>query len=340
MKVNSGRHRASRPHVRHLPNVEPIEKNHWGLALAVLALVVIAVWSHWSVLVGLLHTWKSNGDYSAGQLVPWAAAFLVWRERKTLKQCHLLPCWWAGIALLIFAEAVSIYGVLSFRFSLERYALVLTTGGLVLMVAGREVFRRIIWVFPFLLLMAPFPGRVHSMISEPLQRLATTASVFLLEVIVPDVSQEGNIVMLGEDLRVAVTEACSGLRMLTAFVMIAAFVAYMVKRSRWQKAALLAMSIPVAVICNVLRIFLTGVLAFYVSEKLAEKFFHDFAGLVMMPVAVLLLFGELWVMDKLIIPEVNSQRPTVISRKRTTDNETRATDKEPRTTRKTERHER
>lgn len=307
MQVNSGRHRTGRPHVRHVPNVALVGKSHWGLALAVLVLVVVAVWSHWSILVGLLYTWKSNDDYSAGQLVPLAAAFLVWRERKTLRQCHLLPCWWEGIALLIFAEAVSIFGVLSLRFALERYALALTTGGLVLMVAGREVFRRIIWIFPFLLLMAPLPGRVHSMIGEPLQRLATTASVFLLQVIVPDVSQEGNIVVLGEDLRVAVTEACSGLRMLTAFIMVAAFVAYMVKQPRWQKAALLAMSIPVAVICNALRICLTGVFMVYVSKEFAEKFFHDFAGLVMMPIAVLLLFAGLELMDRLVVPKTVTQ---------------------------------
>jgi exosortase len=314
MKVNPAHHRTCRPHVRHLPNGELTEKSRWGLALAVLVLGAVAVWSHWSTLVGLLNPWKRNDDYSAGLLVPLAAAFLVWRERKTLTQCHLLPCWREGIALLVFAEAVSIYGVLSLRFSLERYALVLTTGGLVLMVAGREVFRRIVWVLPFLLLMVPFPGRLHAMISEPLQRLATNASVLLLEVIVPDVSQEGNIVILGEDLRVAVTEACSGLRMLTAFIILAAYAAYVVKRSPRQKAVLLAMSIPVAVICNVLRISLTGVLAFYVSEKLAEKFFHDLAGLVMMPAAVSLLFAGLWLMDRLVAPETVTQEKLTVVR--------------------------
>jgi hypothetical protein len=34
----------------------------------------------------------------------------------------------------------------------------------------------------------------------------------------------------------------------------------------------------------------------------AQKFFHDFAGFVMMPAAVLLMFGELWLMNKLIVP--------------------------------------
>jgi exosortase/archaeosortase family protein len=96
--------------------------------------------------------------------------------------------------------------------------------------------------------------------------------------------------------------------------MVAAFVAYMVKRSPWQKAALLAMSIPVAVICNVLRICLTGVFMLYVSEELAEKFFHDFAGLVMMPAAVLLLFAGLGLMDRLVAPENETQEKHTVVR--------------------------
>ena len=53
---------------------------------------------------------------------------------------------------------------------------------------------------------------------------------------------------------------------------------------------------------------MTAVLILLVSPEFAEKFFHDFAGLAMMPAAVMLLFGELWLMDKLIIPEPDIQQ--------------------------------
>jgi exosortase len=265
-------------------------------------------------MVGLLNNWQNNDDYSAGLIVPVIAVFLVWRDRRTLRQCPFVPCWWGGIAFLMLAETIRVYGLLSMRHIVGRYSLVFIIAGLVLTGAGWRAFRRVLWILGFLFLMIPLPVRVHNLISEPLQRLATTASVFLLQVISPDVSQEGNIVVLGENLRVAVTEACSGLRMLTAFIMVAAFVAYMVKRSRWQKAVLLAMSIPVAVICNVLRICLTGVLALYVSERLAEKFFHDFAGLVMMPAAVSLLFAGLRLTDRFVAGETGNQEKSVVVR--------------------------
>jgi exosortase len=253
--------------------------------------------------VGLLHALQDNQNYSAGQLVPLVAIFFVWRQRKCLKQSQCIPCWWGGIALLLLAEAVRIYGVVSLRFSLERYALVLALAGAIVTVAGLQVFRRVFWILLFLLLMVPLPGRVHNMISPPLQRLATTGSVFLLEAFGMRVSQQGNVVMLGDNTPMAVAEACSGLRMLTAFIIVAAFIAYMVKRPRWHKAVLLASSIPVAVACNIIRIFLTAMIMLYVSVELGEHFFHDFAGLVMMPAAVSLIFGQIWLLDRIVTPE-------------------------------------
>ena len=286
--------------------------------VAVLILAVITAWSYWPILARLFVAWQDNYDYSAGQLVPLVVVFFIWHERKSLKQCRFAPCWWRGIIVLLFAEMTRIYGVLSLRVFLERYAFVLAVAGLTLMVAGWQVFRRMLWTLLFLFLMFPVPGRVHDRISSPLQRLATTGSVFLLEALGAPVAQQGNIVMLNDNTPMAVAEACSGLRMLTAFIIVTAFIAYMVKRPRWEKGVLLASSIPIAVACNIVRIFLTGMIMLYVSVALGEKFFHDFAGLVMMPAAVLLLFGEIWLMDRLIVPEPLAQpKPAnIVKRKR------------------------
>ena len=277
-------------------------------------LLAVTVWSYWPTIVTLFKDWQGSDDYSAGQLVPLIALFFVWRERKNLRECLLKPCWLGGIALLVLAQAGRTYGLLFMYESAERYSLVLTIAGLVLMVAGWQVFRRVIWILLILLLMVPLPGRIHNMISGPLQNMATTGSVFLMEAFGISVSQQGNVMMLNQDTALAVAEACSGLRMLTAFVIVAAFIAYMIKRSRLQKAILLVSSIPVAVICNIVRIFVTAVLMLQVSAEVAEKFFHDFAGLVMMPAAVLLMFGELWLMNKLTLPESNPEQEEVIAK--------------------------
>jgi len=296
--------RYTRRQAPHVSGQDRARSGYLGLILFVFLLLFVAAWSYWPSIADLVDAWHSSDDYSAGQLVPLVAVFFVWHERKALRQCVLAPCWWGGIVLLVLAEGARTYWLLSVVHpSISRYAPVLTLAGLVLMVAGWQVFRRVLWILLFLFLMIPLPSVVHNLISGPLQRLATTGSVFLLEAFGVSVNQQGNVVVLNGNTPLAVAEACSGLRMLTAFIIVAAFIAYMVKRPRWQKGVLLLSSIPVAVVGNMVRIFATALLMLYVSAEVAQKFFHDFAGYVMMPVAVLLLFGEIWLMDRIIVPE-------------------------------------
>jgi exosortase len=286
------------------------QQNTLIFVLITLVLLAVIVISYWPTIKDLFKEWQENDDYSAGQLVPLIAIFFVWRERKSLRKCVLKPCWWA-IGLLILAQIARLFGLMFMYESAERYSLVLTITGTVLMVAGWQTFRSVFWILMFLFLMVPFPGRIHNVISGPLQRMSTTGSVFLLEAFGAKVSQQGNIVTLNENIPMAVAEACSGLRMLVAFIIVTAFIAYMVKRSRWQKTALLLSSIPVAVMCNILRICITALLFLLVSTEVAEKFFHDFAGLAMMPAAVILIFSELWLMDKLTLPETDTKHEPV-----------------------------
>jgi len=278
-----------------------------GLILASLLLLGATVWSYWATIVDLWKEWQGNEDYSAGQLVPIVALVFIWVERERLARCVLKPCWLGGISLLILAQLGRVFGLLFMFESGQRYSLVLTVAALVLMVAGRQAFRCVSWIVLFLFLMVPFPGQIHNRISGPLRELATQGSVFLLEVFFNQIRHEGHIIYFKEHA-LGVLEACSGLRMLTAFIIVACFIAYMVKRPRWQKTLVVASSIPIAVVCNVLRIFITALLIAMVSSEVGEKFFHDFAGLVMMPAAVMLIFGELWLMEKLIMPESDSKQ--------------------------------
>jgi len=91
--------------------------------------------------------------------------------------------------------------------------------------------------------------------------------------------------------------------MLTAFVVVAAVFAFVVNRPRWQRAVLVLSSVPIAIVCNVMRLIATVALYAIASSSIAERFFHDFAGLTMMPVAIAILVGELWLMKKLVIAD-------------------------------------
>jgi len=298
--------RITHRHITSLSGRSRARDNRVWVAAIALGLLAVTVWSYWFTIFDLYKEWQRNDDYSAGQLVPLVAIFLVWRERKKLADCTLKP-FWPAIGLLLLAVAARAYGLLFMFESAQRYSLVLTIAALVLLVAGLQVFRTVFWILLILFLMVPFPGKVHNMISGPLQTMATQGAVFVLEAFIR-VSRQGNVVTLNGEIPMAVVEACSGLRMLTAFIIVAAFMAYMVKRPRWQKGVLLLSSVPVAVICNILRLVVTAILFLLASSEMAETFFHDFAGIVMMPAAVLIMFGELWLMDRITAPEPETQQ--------------------------------
>jgi len=126
------------------------------------------------------------------------------------------------------------------------------------------------------------------------------------------VVQEGNIIHIGES-SVAVAEACNGLRMVTAFFVISGLVVLLVKRRWWEKLIVLASSLPIALLCNTIRLTLTAMAFTVVSGEYWEKLFHDFGGYAMMPLALAAVVAELWLLTRLIVLP-SEQQPIVITR--------------------------
>lgn len=263
----------------------------WGAALLVALLC-----SYWPTLNGLWRTWQNSDDYSGGKVVPLIAAYLIWSQRRELAQLPVRTCWW-GLGVLLFAQLMRMAAVLMGYGSFEQYSLVLSIAGCVLLVLGWPAALRLKWLLAFLLLMVPLPRRLHGAIALPLQDLATASSVFGLELLGVTVTREGNVLRLSETTTIAVAEACSGLRMLTAFVVVAATLAFVVHRPVWQKVVLVLSSVGVAILANTLRLIATALVCKYAGNETAQVFFHDFAGVTMMPVAVVASVGLLFVMQ-------------------------------------------
>jgi len=269
---------------------------------ASLLLLAALLWAYWPTVYRMFSDWRGDPNYSVGQLVPLAALYLLWDKRDRLRDCPIKPCW-SGLVLIAGGLAAWGFGLMFLYESAERYSLVLTLAGVVLLVGGRKLFMRAAWILAFLLLMIPLPGRVHNAVSGPLQQCATTSTVFVLEVVGVDVVREGNTLLFEGNATVGIAEACSGLRMLTAFIIVSAMFAMLLQRPRWQLIVLLLSSIPVAILCNVIRLIATAALYAVMDSSAAETFFHDFAGITMMPLAIAAMMGELWLFNKLIIPD-------------------------------------
>lgn len=256
------------------------------------------IWSYASTILDLFKFWQQNEDYSAGMLIPPFVLVLVWRKRRELAEIPARPAW-SGLGLLAVAEIARLFGLYFGSGSAERYALVLSIFGLVLLAAGSRIFRCLRWVLLVLVLMVPLPFRVHEAVAIPLQNAASTMTVFGLETAGMYVVREGNVLRVNDTTVVAVTEACSGLRMLTSFVVVAVVLASVVKGPKWRRAALVFLSVPIAVVSNGLRGFVTAYLMCHTGSVTLNQGIHDVAGWAMMPLALLLYLGALRLMNAL-----------------------------------------
>lgn len=163
------------------------------------------------------------------------------------------------------------------------------------------MLQKVLPILLFMFLMLPWPNSVQAMIAMPLQNWATSSAVFCLELIGYDIIREGNIIHIGQTT-VAVAEACNGLRMITAFFVISGMVVLLVDRKWWEKLIILISCLPVALLCNTVRLVVTSIAFTFLKGQYWEGIFHDFGGYAMMPLALALLVFELYLIRQLTTP--------------------------------------
>lgn len=277
--------------------------------------VVLAalLWSYWPTILDLARIWKQSDEYSCGMLVPFLAVYVIWVRREEIGSAELRSAvlWGAGVFLL--TQALRGAGLYFMFQSAERLSLVLSIAALVLLMMGWRYLLKLTPVLLFLFLMLPLPNRIQAALALPLQRWATGSAVFCLELAGWDVLRDGNVIHIG-NASVAVAEACNGLRMITAFFVISGLVVLLTHREWWAKLFILISSLPIALFCNTLRLAITSVFFTIIEGEEQRQMFHDYGGFAMMPLALAIVVGELWLLSRLTTPPTPIE-PAVISRR-------------------------
>lgn len=268
-------------------------------------LLAAVLWSYWPTFLTMASKWEGDPQYSHGWLVPLFAIALLWLRWDKLDKAHLTINW-LGLGLLVLGTVMRL-GAAWFNFDwFDGLSIVPTLAGICLLFGGMAAFK---WAWPaivFLVFMVPLPYRAERMLMGPLRNLGTVTSTYVMQTVGLPAIAEGNIIYLGEH-SIGVAEACSGLRMLVIFFALSAAVALIIERNIWTKLLILASAIPIALISNITRITVTGILYDVAGEEVAEKVFHDLAGWLMMPLGLLLLWGELWLFSKIVVEESDQE---------------------------------
>jgi len=231
--------------------------------------------------------WWTDPNAGHGLLLFPVAVYLAWKRGVVAepKPQHAL-----GLALLVFSVLVRYLSGLAAELFTMRLSLIGAAIGLVVYAHGvRQILR---WWLPWLLigLSVPLPVVILGSLALPLQLEASQWGAALLKLRHVPVHLAGNVIQLpGRSL--FVTEACSGLRSLTALIALGVLVGGLWLKSPWGRVLLVALAIPVAMALNAVRVFLTGFLVFYVNPSLAEGFMHLSEGWVIFVVAFGILGG-------------------------------------------------
>ncbi len=271
-----------------------------------LVTVAALLWAYWPALVSLVETWQADPDYNHGFLVIPIAVWLLWQRRDRFPSTELRPSWW-GIGLIAGAGLIRWFGAELFIGQFEAWSIPLWIAGVVLLFGGWAALKWSAGAIAFLWFMAPLPSSMTDFLSLPLQKFSAVISTWSLQLFAQPAVRSGTTISLGEQI-MDVERACSGLRICYGIMALA--VAYVVlMRPRLLRAiVLLAAAIPVAVLANSARVTVTGLLFLVVPGEKAHQYAHDFAGVLMLPMAVGLLWLVHMTMEKFIVAFQQSSR--------------------------------
>jgi exosortase D (VPLPA-CTERM-specific) len=271
-------------------------KTNRKLVLSISLLTFSFVGAYFTTIVGLVHTWSTDEDYSYGFLIPLISAYLVWERRKELNSATV-STEWVGLLPFLFFLAIGAYGILGSSPSAVRPSIPFMLLSIILLCFGWAIFRVLSFPFVFLFFMLPLPALVQTNIGLPLKLLSTRLGELFLRAVNISVFVQGNVIDLGVT-QLQVVDACAGLRYILPLLALGVLLAYFFERTRWKQVTLVILTIPLAVITNGIRIGATGVLAQRYGPGVAEGFFHGFSGWLVFMFALALLGGALFILRR------------------------------------------
>ncbi len=270
-----------------------------NIALVVTAAVLC--WSYMPNLISLGHTWSNDPNYTHGFLViPIALVIFYTRSRASSGDAPSVIS--QGIAWGFLGLLLTMRGVMYEMGNqwLETATLIPAVACLVWTYGGASLMKRAWPAIVFLVFLLPLPQSVNTMVSLPLQRLATIGSGFLLQLTGLWAIPEGNIININTSKgleKLEVATVCNGLSMLMSLAAVVIATITLVPMELWKRIVLLGSVLPIALFSNIIRIVTTGWCYYFFGGEHSRKLAHDWAGFLMMPLALGLVFLEMTVLS-------------------------------------------
>jgi EpsI family protein len=248
--------------------------------------------------IEMVDNWTMVDTYYAhGFFIPCISTFLIWRQRKQLRDTGSEPSVWGFLWIACAALMLLLGDFLGFRVAGHLSLLPMLTG-LSLLWFGASRTRKCWFPIAYLAFMIPLPGSVVQSVAFELKLFASQAAVGLANALTLPIVQSGSSIHFGHD-SLLVGDVCGGLRSLVALLALGALVAHMSELRTWGKLLILALSGPIAVASNILRIFVLCVTGYFYGSETAAGWVHDASGVGIFVIAVALFLSVLSILNRI-----------------------------------------
>lgn len=195
------------------------------------------------------------------------------------------PLGWFVLAL---AAATYVVGQSQRMATLEIASLILHLVGVLLVLRGAQGLRRVAFPLFFLCFMIPWPATFVSAVTLPMKMLVSAAAAELLYFAGYPVAQAGTIIQVGQ-YQLLVADACAGLNSLFTLEALGLLYLNLVRHdSALRNLALAVAIVPIALVSNVVRVMVLALVTFHWGDAAGQGFIHDFSGIVLFTIGLLL----------------------------------------------------
>jgi exosortase len=259
------------------------------VSIALGATLALAIgWLYAGVLLRLAAEWSSSPDASYGIVLALVALAVAWRRREVFARAvdRASPAR-SGLLVLFAGLLLFLAGQLGADLFLTRVSFVVVLTGAGWFLAGPRAIRVVAAPLLFLLIAIPLPALVVNAVTLPLQIAASRVAETTLVAIGVPVFRDGNVLEL-PSTALEVAEACSGLRSMVSLAAIGVLLAW--TDTSWpRRLAILASTVPVAIVMNGLRIAATGLACETWGPRAAAGSWHTFGGWITFVVSIVVL---------------------------------------------------
>ncbi len=287
-----------------------------------IALIALLLWWFFRHEIdSVVYRWLNDASWSHGFLIPLFSVYFLNQHAQEVGALKPKVSY-LGLALLIGCFVFYALDVVHFRIAyFQPLTLIAAIGATVLFLGGWRLVRYTWLPIIYLVFAVKLPDRLYTGLTIPMRIFAARIASALLSMVrgleataggvVIDVTYNGKQM----DPPLDVAEACSGMRLLMAFLALGVAMAYLHYRPIWQRLVLLASTIPIAILCNVVRVTVTGFIYVLGDPKYAQGIYHDLLGMGMLPLAFGLYGALAWFMSNLFVDETQMQKNVIVRRR-------------------------